>query len=61
MNKISRSEKLKDMTKIERDMESMVSMNDLMVLYNKHIQAKLDELTDSPVLQDQVRDALGIN
>ena len=49
------------MTKIERDMESMVSMNDLMVLYNKHIQDKLDELTDSPVLQDQVKDALGIN
>ena len=61
MNKLSRSEKLKDMTKIERDMESMVSMNDLMVLYNKHIQDKLDELTDSPVLQDQVKDALGIN
>ena len=54
MNKISRSEKLKDMTKIERDMEGMVTMSDLMVLYNKKIQSRLDELTDDPVLQDQV-------
>lgn len=61
MNKISRSEKLKDMTKLERDMEGMVTMSDLMVLYNKKIQSRLDELTDDPVLQDQVKFELGIN
>jgi hypothetical protein len=60
MNKISRSEKLKDMTKIERDMEGMVTMSDLTVLYNKQIQSRLDELTDDPVLQDQVKFELGI-
>ena len=61
MNKISRSEKLKDMTKIERDMEGMVTMNELMTLYIKNIQARLDELTDDPVLQNQVKFELGIN
>lgn len=61
MNKISRSEKLKDMTKIERDMEGMVTMHELMILYNKQIQSRLDELTDDPVLQDQVKFELGIN
>jgi|TARA_B110000438_G_scaffold263698_1_gene275860 hypothetical protein len=60
MNKISRTEKLRGMTKIERDAEGMVSMYELIILYNKHIQAKLDELTDSPILQDQVKNALGI-
>jgi hypothetical protein len=60
MNKISRSEKLKDMTKIERDMEGMITMHELMILYNKNIQARLDELTDDPVLQDQVKFELGI-
>lgn len=61
MNKISRSEKLKDMTKIERDMEGMVTMYELMILYNKQIQSRLDELTDDPVLQSQVKFELGIN
>ncbi len=61
MNKISRSEKLKDMTKIERDMEGMVTMHELMILYNKQIQSRLDELTDDPVLQSQVKFELGIN
>lgn len=61
MNKISRSAKLKDMTKIERDAESMVSMQEMIILYNKHIQAKLDELTDNPVLQAQVKDVLGLD
>tara|TARA_R110002020_G_C15704340_1_gene721260 strand:- start:308 stop:493 length:186 start_codon:yes stop_codon:yes gene_type:complete len=61
MNKISRSDKLKDMTKIERDAESMVSMQEMIILYNKHIQAKLDELTDNPVLQAQVKDVLGLD
>jgi hypothetical protein len=61
MNKISRSEKLRDMTKLERDMEGMVSMHELTLLYNQNIQLKLDELTDDPVLQDQVKFELGIN
>ena len=61
MNKISRSEKLRDMTKLERDMEGMVSMHELTLLYNQNIQFKLDELTDDPVLQDQVKFELGIN
>ena len=49
------------MTKIERDAEGMVSMYEMIILFNKHIQAKLDELTDDPVLQDQVKFELGIN
>ena len=61
MNKISRSEKLKDMTKIERDMEGMVTMHELMILYKQNIQVKLNKLTDDPVLQDQVKFELGIN
>jgi len=61
MNKISRSEKLRDMSKLERDMEGMVTMYELKVLYNKKIQSRLDELTDDPVLQDQIKFELGIN
>ena len=61
MNKISRSEKLKDMTRIEKDAEAMVSMQEMITLYQKHIQVKLDELTDNPVLQDQVKDVLGLD
>ena len=61
MNKISRSEKLKDMTRIEKDAEAMVSMQEMIILYKKHIQVKLDELTDNPVLQDQVKDVLGLD
>lgn len=60
MNKISRSEKLRGMTRIEKDAETMVAMDEMITLYQKHIQAKLDELTDSPVLQDQIKNALGI-
>lgn len=48
------------MTKIERDMEGMVTMHELMILYNKQIQSRLDELTDDPVLQSQVKFELGI-
>jgi len=61
MNKISRSEKLRDMSKLERDMEGMVTMYELKVLYNQKIQSRLDELTDDPVLQDQIKFELGIN
>lgn len=61
MNKISRSEKLKDMSKLERDMEAMVTLYDLKVLYDQKIQSRLDELTDDPVLQDQIKFELGIN
>jgi hypothetical protein len=61
MNKISRSEKLKDMTRIEKDAEAMVSMQEMITLYQKQIQVKLDELTDNPVLQDQVKDVLGLD
>ena len=61
MNKISRSEKLRDMSKLERDMEGMVTMYELKVLYDKKIQSRLDELTDDPVLQDQIKFELGIN
>ena len=61
MNKISRSEKLRDMSKLERDMEGMVTMYELKVLYNQKIQSRLDELTDDSVLQDQIKFELGIN
>ena len=61
MNKISRSEKLKDMTRIEKDAETMISMQEMITLYKKHIQVKLDELTDNPVLQGQVKDVLGLD
>ena len=61
MNGISRSEKLRDMSKLERDMEGMVTMYELKVLYDKKIQSRLDELTDDPVLQDQIKFELGIN
>jgi hypothetical protein len=61
MNGISRTEKLRGMSKLERDMEGMVSMYELKVLYDKKIQSRLDELTDDPVLQDQIKFELGIN
>ena len=61
MNKISRTNKLRDMTKLERDMEGMVSMHELTLLYNQNIQFKLDALTDNPILQDQVNFEFGIN
>ena len=61
MNKISRSDKLRSMTKLERDMEGMVTMYELKVLYDKKIQSRLDELTDDSVLQDQIKFELGIN
>ena len=49
------------MTRIEKDAEAMVSMQEMIILYKKHIQVKLDELTDNPVLQDQVKDVLGLD
>jgi hypothetical protein len=61
MNGISRSEKLRDMSKLERDMEGMITMYELKVLYDKKIQSRLDELTDDSVLQDQIKFELGIN
>ncbi len=61
MNKVSRSEKLKGMTRIEKDAEAMVSMQEMITLYQKQIQVKLDELTDNPVLQAQVKDVLGLD
>jgi len=61
MNRISRTDKLKGMSKLERDMEGMVTMYELKVLYNQKIQSRLDELTDDPVLQDQIKFELGIN
>ena len=49
------------MTRIEKDAEAMVSMQEMIILYQKHIQTKLDELTDNPVLQGQVKDVLGLD
>ena len=49
------------MTRIEKDAEAMVSMQEMITLYQKQIQVKLDELTDNPVLQDQVKDVLGLD
>jgi len=49
------------MTRIEKDAEAMVSMQEMITLYKKHIQVKLDELTDNPVLQGQVKDVLGLD
>ena len=49
------------MSKLERDMEGMVTMYELKVLYDKKIQSRLDDLTDDYVLQDQIKFELGIN
>ena len=49
------------MTRIEKDAEAMVSMQEMITLYQKQIQVKLDELTDNPVLQAQIKDVLGLD
>jgi hypothetical protein len=60
MNKITRSEKFNSMTRMEKDLASIESLNELVLLYNAQIQRKLDEITLDPILQSQVKSELGI-
>ena len=48
------------MTRMEKDLASIESLNELVLLYNAQIQRKLDEITLDPILQSQVKSELGI-
>lgn len=61
MNRISQKDRFIGLDKIDKYIETIDSLHDLAVLYEKEVQNKLDTITMDPILQDQIKDALGFN
>lgn len=59
MNSISRNNQFKGLSKLDRDLETLESLWDLSKLYEREVQNKLNNITLNPVLQAQIKDALG--
>ena len=60
MNGINRTKRIRDLKGVHKDLESIESLNELIILYMNDIQNKLDKITDSPTLQAQLKHELGI-
>jgi exo-beta-1,3-glucanase (GH17 family) len=60
MNLINRHGRFNNMSKIDRSLESMESLNELIILYKQDIDTKLDTITPNKTLQSQIKAELGI-
>ena len=60
MNHISRHGRLDGLSDIDRKLESIESLNELVLLYQGDMQRKLDEITDNKTLQKQIKYELGV-
>lgn len=60
MNIITRRERFSQLSEIGKYIESIESLNELIILYKSDIQVKLDLITDNKTLQAQIKSELGI-
>jgi len=60
MNKISRRDRFRSLNTVDKSLESIESLNELIILYQIDIQGKLDNITKNVQLQKQLKHALGI-
>jgi hypothetical protein len=60
MNRISRKDRFNGLSDIDKKLESIESLNELILLYRAKIQSDLDNVTSNKTLQDQIRSELGI-
>ena len=60
MNRISRKDRFNGLSDIDKKLESIESLNELIMLYKANIQSDLDKITSNKTLQDQIRYELGI-
>jgi hypothetical protein len=60
MNRISRKDRFNGLSDIDKKLESIESLNELILLYRAKIQSDLDNVTSNKTLQDQIRYELGI-
>lgn len=59
--RISRRDRFKGLNSIDRGLESIESLTDLIKLYKLNIQSELDKITLNPTLQNQVKNELGVD
>ena len=60
-NGINRSQKLKNMSRLDKDLETIDTLADHITLYRIGIRNSLNNITKNPVLQKQILDSLGID
>jgi len=60
MNGINRSQRIRELKGVHIDLESIESLNELIILYMSDIEAKLNNITKDPILQAQLKNELGI-
>lgn len=59
MNRISQRERFINLSNVDKSLENIDSLNELVILYQQKIQLKLDEITPDKVLQGQIKHSLG--
>jgi hypothetical protein len=61
MLKLTRRDRFNGLNPIDKTLESMESMQDLIQLYKGYIKKDLDSITTDPTLQAQLKHELGID
>jgi hypothetical protein len=59
--RMTRKDRFKGLNDIDKTLESMESLSELINLYKGNIQYNLNKLTDSNILQAQIKHELGID
>jgi hypothetical protein len=60
MDRISRKHSIKGLSKIDRDIETIESLNDLIILYKQDIKIRLNKITSDNVVQEYIKSEIGI-
>ena len=60
MDTIKRQDKLDSMSEIDLKLESIDTLNDMIILYKKSIDTYLNDITPNLTLQDQIKTEMAI-
>jgi len=61
MNRLSRRDRFINLSPMDKTLESLESLQDLINIYKGKMQKDLDNITDNPMLQAQLKAELGID
>ena len=61
MNRMTRRDRFIGLNPMEKKLESMESLQEIILLYKANIQFNLDSITKNPVLQAQIKQELNID
>jgi len=61
MNRLTRRDRFKNLSIMDKTLESLESLQDLINIYKGKMQKDLDNITTNPTLQIQLKNELGID